>query len=115
MKFEGIVLRSAAGINWARKVTFMGPEDKEEMRAKALLHYMESAQETAKLRDKISEFGDFYIRVGEQLKTDPFMYISKQYFFASQADIEHLIRRWMEAADETERLKQKAISYGASL
>jgi hypothetical protein len=108
-------LRSGRGINWARKVTFMSPEDKAEMRAKALLHYTESVQEVAMLRDKITESGDFYIRVGEQIKSDPFMYLSKQYDFAPQAEIENLIRKWMEATDETERLKQKAISYGASL
>ena len=93
----------------------MSPEDKAEMRAKALLHYTESAQETAMLRDQISESGDFYIQVGEQLKNDPYTYLSKQYVFAPQAEIEKLVRVWMDAADETERLKQKAISYGASL
>jgi hypothetical protein len=93
----------------------MSPEDKAEMRAKALLRYTESAQEAAMLRDKISESGDFYIEAGELLKTDPFGYLSKQYVFASQTEIEGLIRKWLEAADETERLKQKAISYGASV
>jgi hypothetical protein len=92
----------------------MSPEDKAEARAKALLDYAESAQEVAMLRNKITESGDFYIQVGEQLKTDPFEYFSKQYFFAPQADVDDLVRKWMDALEETERLKQKAISYGAS-
>jgi hypothetical protein len=41
----------------------MSPEDKDEMRAKALLQYTESAQEVTMLRDKITESGDFYIQV----------------------------------------------------
>jgi hypothetical protein len=93
----------------------MSPEDKDEMKAEALFRYMESLQEVAMLRDKITESGNFYIEAGEQLKTDPFMYLSKQYVFVPQADVEKLIRNWMDAANETERLKQKAIGYGVSL
>lgn len=93
----------------------MSPEDKGDVRAEALFRYMESLQEVVMLRDKITESGNFYIEAGEQLRTDPFSYLSKQYVFVPQADVEKLIRNWMDAADETERLKQKAISYGVSL
>ena len=93
----------------------MSPEDKDEVKAEALFRYMESLQEATMLRDKITESGNFYVEAGEQLKTDPFTYLSKQYDFAPQADVEKLIRNWMDASNETERLKQKAISYGVSL
>jgi hypothetical protein len=92
----------------------MSPEDKAEMRAKALLQYHESLQEVAMLRDKITESGDFYIQVGKELKVDPFGYLSKKYVFAP-ADVDALVQKWMDATEETEKLKQKAISYGASL
>ena len=93
----------------------MSPEDKAEMRAKALLHYTESVQEVAMLRDKISESGDFYIQVGKDLKTDPFGYFAKKYVLAPQSDVDVLVRQWMDATDEMERLKQKAIEYDASV
>jgi hypothetical protein len=107
-------LSSRTGINWSRKVTFMSPEDKAEMRAKALLQYNESLQEVTMLRDKISESGDFYIQIGTELKTDPFGYLSKKYVFDPPA-VDALVQKWMDATHETERLKQKAIEYGASL
>ena len=67
------------------------------MRAKVLLDYTESLQEVVMLRDKISRSGDFYIEVPEQLKTDPFMYLSRQYDFAPRGkEVENLIRKWME-------------------
>ena len=93
----------------------MSPEDKDEMRAKALLHYTESLQEVAMLRNKITESGDFFIEVGKYLQTDPFMYLAKQYVFAPQAELNTLVKNWHEAVQHTEMLRQKAISYGASL
>jgi hypothetical protein len=93
----------------------MSPEETAEAKAKALWDYTESAQEVSMLRDKISESGDFYFEVGGYLKTDPLMYFSKQYVFAPQSDVDDLVRKWMNAVEETERLKQKAISYGVSL
>jgi hypothetical protein len=114
LKLGGIALRSAAGINWTRKVTFMSPDEKAEMRAKALLQYNESTQEVAMLRDKITESGDFYIQAGQELKTDPFGYLSKKYVF-TPAEVDALVQKWMDAIEENGRLKQKAIDYGASL
>ena len=87
-------------------------EDARELKALALLDYVESKQSAAILRGKISEIGELLKVVGEELKTDPFMYIAKRYTITSQTEIDALTTQLAELEETVERLKQKAIEYG---
>jgi hypothetical protein len=66
-------------------------------------------------RGKISEIGDFLKVAGEELKTDPFMYLANRYTLPLQSEIDALTNQLAELEETVERLKQKAIDYGISL
>jgi hypothetical protein len=89
-------------------------DDRQKM-AFALLDYVESRQKLARLRGEDSEVGEFYKTVGQELKTDPFMYLAKQYTLVPQSQVDALVRELAELEETTERLKLKAVEYGVSI
>jgi len=96
-----------------RKVWSM--EDDRQVRALALLDYVESKQIAAIVRGKLSEFGELLKVAGEELKTDPFMYLAKRYTLPPQSEIDALTNQLAELEETVEQMRKKAADYGVSV
>ena len=90
-------------------------EDARQAKALALLDYVESRQSADILRGKISEIGELLKLVGEELKTDPFMYMAKRYTLPLQSEIDTLTDQLAEIEETVEQMRKKAADYGVSI
>ncbi len=103
---------SATKIHLPQKAWFMSQEDQRQLKAMALLDYVESKQEVAMLWEKISEIGDFLKMMAEDLKTHPSIYASKEYAWPSQNEVNNLVKALAELEEKMDQSKKKALSLG---
>jgi hypothetical protein len=106
---------SATQIHLPQKVQFMSQEDQRQLKAMALLDYVESKQEFAMLWERISQIGDFLRIMGEDLKTDPSMYAYEKYTWLSQVEVHQLVKTLAELEEKMYQLEQKALGFGVSI
>jgi hypothetical protein len=90
-------------------------KDLRQLKAMALLDYVESKKEVLILWEQISEIGEFLKMMGEDLKTNPSMYARKEYTWPSQKDVDNLVKTLAELEEKMNQSKQKAMSFGLSL
>jgi hypothetical protein len=105
----------AAQLQLPRNAWSMIEKDLRQLKAMALLDYVESKQAVAILWEQISEIGNFLRMMGEDLKTDPSIYAQKEYIWPSQKDVDNLVKTLAELEEKMNQSKQKAMSIGVSL